>query len=195
LRHKHLTGRDLDTEVTTSDHHTVSLSQNLVKVLHTLLVFNLDDNLDGRAFGAEDLADLDDILGRADERCENHVDAILDTERQVVLVLFRQGGQVDGRLGQVDTLARREGARVERLDAQVGAFDGDDLEREDTVVDVDELARGGNLGKVGLNISRRSLRERKVLRDKIPVKNGWRYLRSPCRSALQCQTRRTPCRW
>jgi hypothetical protein len=131
LGHEDLRRRDLDTEVTTGDHDTVRLLEDLVKVLDTLLVLNLDDDLDARAVGTEHLADLADVLSRTDERGKDHVDAVLDTELEVGLVLLGQGGEVDGSLGEVDTLARGEVARVERLDLDPVALNGDDLKGED----------------------------------------------------------------
>jgi hypothetical protein len=148
LGHEDLRRRDLDTEVATGDHDTVGDGEDLVKVDDALLVLNLDDDLDAGALGAEDLADGEDVLGRADERGKDHVDAVLDTELEVLLVLLGQGREVDRRLGQVDTLARAERAVVDGLDLEAVALDGEDLEREDAVVDVDVLARRGDLGEV-----------------------------------------------
>lgn len=62
LSHKDLTGRDLDTQITSGNHNTISLLQDLVKVGNTLLVFNLDNDLDLGTFGTEDLSDLLDVV-------------------------------------------------------------------------------------------------------------------------------------
>ena len=107
LGDEYLAGWNLNTEITTSNHDTVRLLQDLVKVLNTLLIFNLDDDLDGCAIRAKDSTDVTDILGRADEGSKDHVDTVLDTELEVSLVLLAQRRQVDGGLGKVDTLAGR----------------------------------------------------------------------------------------
>jgi hypothetical protein len=132
LSHKDLTGGDLDTQVTTGDHDTIGLLQDLVKVDDTLLVLDLDDDLDLGTVGSEDLPDVDNILGSSDERGKDHVDVVLDTKLKILLVLLGKSGKVDGGLGEVDTLARREGSVVHDLDLDVGALDGDDLEGKDT---------------------------------------------------------------
>lgn len=102
------------------------------------------------ALRTEDLTDGSNVVGGSDEGREDHVDAVLDAEREVLLVLLGESGQVDGGLGEVDALAGGEGAVVDGLDAEAVALDGEDLEGEDSVVDVDELARGGDLDDVGL---------------------------------------------
>lgn len=62
LSHEDLRGRDLNTEISSSNHDTIGLLQDLVKVLNTLLVLNLGNDLDVGTFGTEDLSDLLDIV-------------------------------------------------------------------------------------------------------------------------------------
>ena len=132
LRHEYLTGRDLDSEISTSHHDTVRLLENLVKILHTLLVFNLDDDFDSRSLGSKHLSNMLDILSRADKRRKDHVNIVLDAECKVGLVLLRQRGEVDGCLGEVDTFSGRESTRVEGFDSELVAFNVEDLKGEDT---------------------------------------------------------------
>ena len=89
LSDEDLAGWNLDTKVTTSDHDTVSLPQNLVEVVYTLLVLDLGNDLDVLALLAEHLADSSDVASTADERGEDHVDLVLDTELEIGLVLLR----------------------------------------------------------------------------------------------------------
>ena len=145
-----LRGRNLDTKVTTGDHDTVCLPQDLVKVGDTLFVLDFDDDLDVGTVWAEDVTDIANILGATDEGREDHVAAVLDTEAEVGLVLLRESGAVDVGLREVDTLARGKSTVVEGANVDVGAVNGGDEEGKDTVIDVDVLAGGGDLGKVGL---------------------------------------------
>ena len=69
---------------------------------------------------------------------------------QVGLVLLRKSGEIDIGLGKVDTLVRGEGTVVQGPDVNVGAVDRGDEESEDTVIDVDVLAGGCDLGQVFL---------------------------------------------
>ena len=144
-----LRGRDLDTEVTTGNHDTVSLLEDGVEVVHTLLVLDLGNDLDVLAILAEDLADGEDVLRAADERGEDHVDLVLDTKAEIGLVLLRESGKVDVGLGKVDTLLGGDLAVVDSLAADgLVVNDLEDLEGEDTVVDVDCAALLDDLGDV-----------------------------------------------
>lgn len=128
LSQENLTGGYLDTEVATSNHHSITFAQDFVKVFYTLFVLDLDDDLDAGTIGTKDLTNVLDILSTANKRRKNHVDAILDAELQVLLVLFRECWKVYICLGEIDTLTRREGPVVESTDAEVGAVDGQDEE-------------------------------------------------------------------
>lgn len=190
LGHEDLRRGNLDSEVTTGDHDTVGDGENLVKVDDTLLVLDLDDDLDAGALGTEDLADREDVLGRADEGGKDHVDAVLDAKLEVLLVLLGQGREVDRRLGEVDTLARTERAVVDGLDLEPVALDGEDLQREDAVVDIDVLAGRRDLGEVLLQ---RAPRQTRVSGGPSEwASESEANARSPCRSARPSPTRRQP---
>lgn len=105
LCQEHLGGGDLDTKVTTGDHDTVSLLENLVKVVDTLLVLDLGNDLDLTALLAKNLTDAGDVAAAADERSKDHVDLVLDTELEVTDILLRQSGEVYVGTRQVHTLA------------------------------------------------------------------------------------------
>jgi hypothetical protein len=141
LGHEDLTGRDLDTQVTSSDHDTIGLLQDFVEVDDTLLVLDLDDDLDLGTVGSEHLPDVDNVLSSSDERSKDHVNVVLDTELQVLLVLLRQSGKVDRGLGKVDTLSRRQSTVVHDLDLDVSTLDSDDLEGKDTCLQAGVRAR------------------------------------------------------
>jgi len=86
------------------------------------------------------LADVSDAVAAADERGEDHVDAVVDAEQQVLLVLLGDGGQVDGRAGQVAALlAAQQSAVLDRALEEVRSLLGH-LQRDQAVVDVHELA-------------------------------------------------------
>lgn len=123
LRKEDLAGGNFDTEVTTGDHDTVGLCEDLIEVRDTLFILDFDDDFDVRAVRAEDATDVAHIIRAADERREDHVDAVLDTELEVGLVLLGKSGEIDIGFGKVDTLARGEGAVVESANAHVLALD------------------------------------------------------------------------
>jgi hypothetical protein len=123
---------DLDTEVTTGNHNTVSFSQDLVKVFNTLLVLDLHDDFDVRTIWPQNCTNVFDILATADKGREDHVNAVPDTKKQVLFVLLRERRKVDVGLRKVYTLARREGAVVQGTHTNVGALNTQDEQRQDT---------------------------------------------------------------
>lgn len=149
LGNEHLGGGDLDTKITTSDHDTVSGLQDLVKVVNTLLVLNLGNDLNLLALLTKNLTDLVDVAPPADKRGEDHVDLVLDAELQIGDILLRQSGEIYVGTGEVDTLARRDIAVVQALDTQGLLVNHlEHLEGHDAVVDIDELAGRDHLGDV-----------------------------------------------
>lgn len=150
LGHEHLRGGDLDSEISSGDHDSVGDGEDLVEVDDSLLVLDLDDDLDVGSLGSEDLSDGEHIVGGSDEGGKDHVDSVLDSELEVLLVLLRERGQVDGGLGEVDSLSRAERSGVDGSDSELVSLDGEHLEGEHSVVDVDELSGSGHLDNVGV---------------------------------------------
>lgn len=68
LGSKHLGGGDLNTQVTTGNHDTIGLGENLSKVVETLPVLDLGNNLDLLAILAKDLTNVLDVLAATDKR-------------------------------------------------------------------------------------------------------------------------------
>jgi len=87
LSEEDLLDRDLNTEVTTSDHDTIGFTDDFIEAVDTLLVLDLGDNLDAGAALTKHLSDLSDGLRRADEGGEDEVDTVLHTPLQVADVL------------------------------------------------------------------------------------------------------------
>lgn len=144
-----LGGWDLDTKVTTGNHDTVSLLEDLVEVVDTLLVLNLGNDLDLLALLTQNLTDVADVATAADERSEDHVDLVLNTELEIGNILLGKGGEVNVSAGQVNTLAGGDVAVVQAADADgLVVYDFEDLEGKDTVINIDELARRDHLGDV-----------------------------------------------
>ena len=142
-------GWDFDTQVTSGNHDSVSDLQDFVEVVNTLLVFNLDDDLDVLTVFTQNFSDGQNILSGSDERSEDHVDTVFNTESQVSLVLFRQSWQVDIGTWQVNTLVGADLTSVQGLDLQgLVVNDLQDFERQNTVIDVDDSTSGDDLGDV-----------------------------------------------
>jgi len=149
LGSEHLGGRDLDAEIATGHHNTIRLLEDLGEVVEALAVFDLGNDLDPGPLRAQDRPDIPDVLRAADEGGKDHVDIVLDTKTQVVLVLLGQGRQIHIGVGQVDALLGRDEAVVAgtHLDG-LGVRDFEDVEGQNTVVDIDDPAGLDHLGDV-----------------------------------------------
>ena len=140
---------DLNTEITTSDHDTIGQLENLVKVVYTLLVLDLCNDLDVLTLLTEHLPDCGNVLTSTDEGCKDHVHTILYTESEIGLVLFGKRRKIDVGLWEVDTLLGRDLAVVDAPAAQSLFVDNlEDFKGEDTVIDVDGTALLNDLGNV-----------------------------------------------
>lgn len=107
-----LGSRNLDTEVTTGDHDTVRLLEDLIKVVDTLLVLNLGNDLDLFALFTQNFADMANVASAANERCEDHLDLVLSTEFEIANVLLRKGREVNVSARQVNALPGRDFAVI-----------------------------------------------------------------------------------
>lgn len=155
---------DLDTEITTSDHDTISLLEDVREVVKTLTVLNLGDDLDVLALLTENVANGLDIGTRADEGGKDHINAILNTKLEVSLVLLGESWKVDISIWEVDTLLGRD--VTVRLSASLQVLlvnDLKDLELELSIINADDGggallldSLANDLGKVlVVNIARR----------------------------------------
>ena len=82
-----------------------------------------------------------DVLGRADERQRDQVDAEAEGEAQVLGVLVGQGGHADRHVRQRDALVVGDRAALGDQAADVVAGDVGDLDRDPAVVDQQPVAR------------------------------------------------------
>lgn len=151
LGNEDLGGGDLDAKISSGNHDTVGLLENLVKVVDTLLVLNLGDDLDALALLTENVSDGLDVVGGSDERGKDDVDTVLDTKLEVGLVLLGQSGEIDISAGKVNSLSGRNLTVVESLDLEgLGVNLLEDLEGEDTIVNKDDLSNLNLVDNVGV---------------------------------------------
>lgn len=149
LSGENLSSGNLNTEITTGNHDTVSGLEDLSEVVKTLSVLDLGDDLDALALLTENLTDVVDVLGAADKRGKDHVDVVLNTELQIGLVLLGKSGQIDIGVGQVNTLLGADSTVVSGSDTDgLAVNDLEDVESEDTVVNIDDTAGLDNAGDV-----------------------------------------------
>jgi hypothetical protein len=133
--------RNFDTQISTSNHHSICFLQDLVKIVDALLILDLGNDLDLLSVLTKNFADVFDIVCSSNKRCEHHVHLVLDAKLEISNVLVGQRRQIDISAWKVDTFLRGDLTIVQRLDTQSLVVDYiDDLEGLDAVVNVDELA-------------------------------------------------------
>ena len=96
--------RHFNAQVTTSHHHTVGHFQNLVDIVHTLLIFNLGNDTDVAVMLVQYGFDIENILPVAHKRMGNKIDVLLNGIQNIILVLFGQRRQIDAYTWHVHTL-------------------------------------------------------------------------------------------
>ena len=113
LQHGNLCGRNLHTQITPGNHDTVSSGQDVVNVVHALLILDLGNNLDiVSAVLLEHLTDGFHISGAAHEGSGHEVKVILHAEADIGNIAFSQGRELDMRAGDIDGLVGRQDAAV-----------------------------------------------------------------------------------
>lgn len=90
-------------QIASDNHDPISGGNNLNARIETPPVLNLGNNRDMVPPLAQLRSDLMDIVRRVDKRSEYHVNSVLDAEPEVALVFFRNGREVKGRVGEVDS--------------------------------------------------------------------------------------------
>lgn len=132
LSQEYLTRRNLDTQIATGNHHSITLLQNLIKVCYTLFVFNFHDDLDVGTIGPEDFTNLLDVISATNERGEDHIDVIFDTEEKIIFVFGGESWKVNVCLGKIDAFSRGKDTIVQTADFEVRAINGKNEQRQYT---------------------------------------------------------------
>ena len=84
-------------------------------MLHTGFVFDFGNNPDGRACFLKHFTDSDNIIGLLHEGCRNVIHIMLDSKKNICLVLLRQKRQLQLDTGASHALTRAELAAVDHL--------------------------------------------------------------------------------
>ena len=139
---------DLDAQVTAGDHDGVGSGQDAVDVIDALAVLDLGDDADVGVVLVQQVADVVDVLCGAHEGSSDEVEALLDTEDDVIAVALAQvgHGQVDA--GNIDALLGLDLAAVEHFADDVGVRDALDGQLDEAVVQHDGAALVDILGQV-----------------------------------------------
>ena len=139
---------DLNAHIAAGNHDAVSHSQDLVDVINALLVLDLGDDADVAVVLVQQVANFHDVLGVAHEAGRDQIEALLDTEQNIVAVAVAHVGHGQVHTGDVDTLLSLDGAIVLDGADDVGVAHFVDTQLDQTVVQHDTAASGNVAGQL-----------------------------------------------
>ena len=157
LENRQLLELHLRAQVAAGDHDDVGRVDDGVDVADGFLVLDLGDDLRLAFECLHRLAQLTDVGGIPHERSGDVVRAALDGEGKVLVILFRQGGQIQAHARQVDVTARAHRPRRFHITEHAVRLDDVDAHQQGAVVH-DEGVTHGDVAHQSLVIDRRGKR-------------------------------------
>mmetsp|Transcript_11559 Transcript_11559/g.35348 ORF Transcript_11559/g.35348 Transcript_11559/m.35348 type:complete len:330 (+) Transcript_11559:369-1358(+) len=146
----HTLDRDLNTEITTCHHNSIGDGEDLGKVLETLLVLDLANDLDVGITHTGKVENLLHIRRLSDKRGSNEINTLLHTEGNVFLVLIGDSRQVHLHTREVHALVLVQMTLVQYLALNRGVRGLEHAHGQKTVIDQDDVAHIHHLGEVGV---------------------------------------------
>ena len=147
----HVLSGDLHAQVATGHHQAIGNLEDLLQIVHALLVFDLGDDADVlAAVGVQNGTDLLHVGGLTHKGGGNEVEVVLHGELQIALVLLGQSGQGDVGVGDVDGLVVGQGAASDHVADDVLTLDFGDLDVHQAVVNEQVGAHGHLVVQVGV---------------------------------------------
>ena len=151
LQDGHPGGGNFHTQVAPGHHNAVGGGQDLVQVVHALLVLDLGDDLYiVPAALVEDGSNSLHIRRPADKGGGDKVEVVLHTEADVRDVLLGEGGQLDMDPGDIDGLVGGQGAAVLHGADDFSVLDAVHPDGHQAVVNENLLAGGQLLVELGV---------------------------------------------
>ena len=139
---------DLHAHVAAGNHHAVGHGQDLIDVVHALLVLQLGDDAHVGVVLIQQAANLHHVLGAAAEGRRHKVKALLDAKEQVLPVLGAHVGHGQMHAGDVHALPVLDGSAVLHQTGDVRLRPLQHLHADEAVVQHDLAAGVHILGQV-----------------------------------------------
>ena len=134
--------RDLHSHVSAGNHDAVAFPADVLDVVKARLVLDLGDQLDAlSAVGIHEFMHVDQILAHRHEGTCHEINAVLDAEEDVRLVLLGQVGLVDHLSREAHALAVGQGSAALHDRMDVMSLHLRDAEAEQSVVQKDRVSR------------------------------------------------------
>ena len=134
--------RDLDAEIAAGDHDALADLTDLIDVVDACAVFDLRDHVDLlAAVGRKEVLEVKHVLLAGDEGGRDEVDAVLDAEQQIGLILLAEIGLLEDLVRETHALPVGQFAADLDTAMDVLALDAEHLKDDEAVVDEDLVAR------------------------------------------------------
>ena len=82
--------RNLNAQVTTSNHNAIGNFKNLVNIVHTFLVLNLGNDFNVTAMSIQNSPYIKNVLSVAHERVSNEIYIFLNSVEDIITIFFCQ---------------------------------------------------------------------------------------------------------
>ena len=115
LYQRYILGRYLYAQVASGNHNAVGYADNFIDMLYTGLILDFGNNPDRRTCFLKHFTDSDNIIGLLHEGCRNVIHIMLDSKKNICLVLFRQKRQLQLDTGASHALTRAQLAAIDHL--------------------------------------------------------------------------------
>ena len=116
-------GRHFDAEIAAGDHDSVGGFENFFEMIDGLRLFQFGDDGDVAAVLSDDLFDHLHVGGGADERDRDRVDAVGESELEILAIFFGERRNRQGDPGEVNAFVFAEQAAVDDVAEHVVATD------------------------------------------------------------------------
>lgn len=148
LGQEDLLRRNLNSKITSGNHDSIRGLNDIIEISHALLVLDLGDDLDVLTLVPENSPDFCQSRCISDERSEDHVHFLLNSELQVRLVLLGDCGKIHGYARKIHTFAGTQSSTVLNRGRDLIGRDCGDNQGDQTVVHEDTVAHLEDLGDV-----------------------------------------------
>ena len=109
---RHIFRRDLHAHIASGYHDAIAGLQNLIQMLHTILVLNFGNDLDLGIKGIQNPTDRMDALSGTHKRRCNEIKIMLDCKHDIFLILLRKIWQAHMNAGNIHALLLSQHAAV-----------------------------------------------------------------------------------
>ena len=128
-------------EISAGDHDSVGHFKNFFEVIDGLRLLEFGDDRDIALVRSDNLLDHADVGRGADEGQGDGIDAVIETEFEILAIFFRERGDRESDAGKVDSFVLAEHATVDDIAEHIFTACTSDPQFDQTIAQQDAGAR------------------------------------------------------